>query len=155
MTAFTPAVVLLDADLPGVTGADGVAAIQRLSPSTKIIFLSKSLTEVVSSLIEELSRLAEQLKEELLRRKEELSRPAGDQTEAADAARNGRLNNLTVRQGEIVRLLTGGYSNKEIASQLGVAEKTVKAHLTSVFRKLGLSNRLQLALLVSEQTRAS
>ena len=43
-------------------------------------------------------------------------------------------------------MIGGGASNKEIADALTITEKTVKAHLTHVFRKLGVSSRLQLAV---------
>ena len=56
---------------------------------------------------------------------------------------------LTPRQREIVRLVGGGGSNKEIAIRLSLSEKTVKAHLTSAFQKLGISDRLRLALMVN------
>jgi two-component system, NarL family, nitrate/nitrite response regulator NarL len=53
---------------------------------------------------------------------------------------------LSAREREVVELIAGGGSNKEIAERLGITERTVKAHLTSVFQKLGLSSRLQLAV---------
>jgi DNA-binding NarL/FixJ family response regulator len=53
---------------------------------------------------------------------------------------------LTQREMEIVQAVVKGYSNKEIASQLGVAEDTIKHHLTNVFDKIGVSSRLELAL---------
>ena len=59
------------------------------------------------------------------------------------------LDVLTPREKEIVQQIGGGSSNKEIAHQLHVSEKTVKAHLTSIFRKLGVSDRLHLALYVN------
>jgi len=61
-----------------------------------------------------------------------------------------RLKQLTPRQREIVSLIGRGASNKEIAHALHVSEKTVKAHLTGIFRKLKLSDRLQLALFVTQ-----
>ena len=64
----------------------------------------------------------------------------------ADA--DGLLDGLTPRQREIARLISDGSSNKEIAARLNVAESTVKAHLTAIFRKLKVSDRLQLALFV-------
>ena len=64
------------------------------------------------------------------------------------------LENLTPREREIVHQIGRGASNKEIASQLHVTEKTVKAHLTSIFRKLGIPDRLQLALFVNGHRRA-
>jgi two-component system nitrate/nitrite response regulator NarL len=54
--------------------------------------------------------------------------------------------NLTPRELEIIRAVLDGHGNKEIASRLGVTEPTVKHHLTSIFDKVGVSNRLELAL---------
>jgi DNA-binding NarL/FixJ family response regulator len=54
---------------------------------------------------------------------------------------------LTRREQEVVHSTTGGLSNAEIADRLGISEATVKAHLTKVFQKLGLRDRLQLATL--------
>lgn len=53
---------------------------------------------------------------------------------------------LTPRETEIVHGVVKGYSNKELASQLGVAEDTIKHHLTRIFDKVGVSSRLELAL---------
>lgn len=53
---------------------------------------------------------------------------------------------LTKRELEIVAAIVTGHPNKEIARQLGVSEETVKHHLTSIFGKLEVSNRLELAL---------
>lgn len=53
---------------------------------------------------------------------------------------------LTVREMDILKLLVGGLSNQEIASRLYLSEKTIKNHLTSVFRKFGVSDRTQAAL---------
>jgi two-component system NarL family response regulator len=47
-------------------------------------------------------------------------------------------------------LIGNGESNKQIARQLAITERTVKAHLTEIFRKLGIADRLRLALLVLE-----
>jgi DNA-binding NarL/FixJ family response regulator len=54
---------------------------------------------------------------------------------------------LTSRELEVLALLTDGQSNREIARSLGVAEKTVKTHVSSVLAKLGVSDRTQAALL--------
>lgn len=62
---------------------------------------------------------------------------------------NGPFSRLTKREREIARRVTLGASNKEIARELKIAERTVKAHLTVVFEKLGVRDRLQLALACS------
>jgi DNA-binding NarL/FixJ family response regulator len=66
-------------------------------------------------------------------------------TSAAERA-DGLLASLTAREREIVELVLQGRSNKEIARETGLADRTVKAHLTTVFQKLGVRDRLQLAL---------
>jgi DNA-binding NarL/FixJ family response regulator len=53
---------------------------------------------------------------------------------------------LTERETEILRLMAGGYSNKEIARALGVAEGTVKNHVSSVLSKLGVRDRTRAVL---------
>lgn len=54
--------------------------------------------------------------------------------------------NLTAREQEILQLLVEGQSNRTISEHLYLSEKTVKAHLAAVFRKLGVSNRTQAAM---------
>ena len=53
---------------------------------------------------------------------------------------------LTKRELQIVSLLIAGYGNKAIADKCGIRERTVKQHLTNMFEKVGVSNRLELAL---------
>jgi DNA-binding NarL/FixJ family response regulator len=55
---------------------------------------------------------------------------------------------LTEREITIARCVASGQNNADIAQELGITERTVKAHLTSIFEKLGVSDRLQLALRV-------
>ena len=58
---------------------------------------------------------------------------------------------LSPREAEISGLVARGYSNKEIAAQLSISDKTVKTHLIKIFRKLQVNDRLQLALHVVQQ----
>ncbi len=53
---------------------------------------------------------------------------------------------LSERETEVLRLVTAGRLNKQIARELGISEKTVKAHLSRVFERLGVSDRTQAAL---------
>src|SRR5262249_41391006 len=173
-----PAAVLLDLALPTLGGAIGVAAVQKLRAATKLIVLTgapderegiavlkagargychreidgpllEKATDVVLNgeiwvgrkliphLLEELTVLTEQRRRETPGRSDE------------------RLERVTPRERQIVDLLSAGASNKEIAKRLNVTERTVKAHLTAIFRKLGLSGRLQLALFALEHGRSS
>ncbi len=56
--------------------------------------------------------------------------------------------NLTDTEKEIVSLICQGYRNKEIAQKLNVSEQTVKSHCNRIFKKVGVSDRLQLALYI-------
>jgi DNA-binding NarL/FixJ family response regulator len=53
---------------------------------------------------------------------------------------------LTRHETEIINLIEGGYTNKDIAKEFGMSEHTVKHHLTTIFDKLGVSNRFELVL---------
>jgi DNA-binding NarL/FixJ family response regulator len=63
----------------------------------------------------------------------------------------GRFAVLTPREIEITRLVSEGASNKRIARHLAIAERTVKGHLTAIFRKTGILDRVKLALVVARR----
>ncbi|MDE2441027.1 MAG: response regulator transcription factor [Betaproteobacteria bacterium] len=56
---------------------------------------------------------------------------------------------LSEREVQVARLVAGGGSNREVAEQLSITERTVKAHLSAIFEKLGLRDRLQLSLRIN------
>jgi two-component system nitrate/nitrite response regulator NarL len=62
---------------------------------------------------------------------------------------------LTSRELEIIAAIRGGNSNKDIALKLSISEETVKRHLSNIFGKLGVSSRLELAILASRQNLGS
>ena len=68
----------------------------------------------------------------------------------AETSADDSLAELTQREREIVRLIVDGASNKEVASSLNISERTVKGHLSNVFQKLGVTDRLKLMLYVRE-----
>lgn len=78
------------------------------------------------------------------------SRILGDK--AARPPRDDWSTLLSERETQVARLVAGGASNKEIADRLGIAERTVKAHLTTIFEKLSLRDRLQLSLRINGLT---
>jgi len=63
---------------------------------------------------------------------------------------SARLDTLSARELDVANMIRNGESNKIIASNLGISERTVKAHLTSTFKKLNVSDRLHLALYIKE-----
>lgn len=71
---------------------------------------------------------------------------------AEDAVGGGEMTippDLSAREAEVARVVASGLSNKEVADQLHISERTVKAHLSAIFEKLGVRDRLQLALRLS------
>jgi len=72
---------------------------------------------------------------------------------SAHGRRSERSNEpaLTPREGQVVRFIGQGASNREIATRLGVSVDTVKHHLTSVYSKLGVSSRLELAVVAIDR----
>ncbi len=142
---LTPPVLLLDLPLPGYAGLESLQAIQTLSPTTRTIVLvarpvlRRAVQQVRDGEIWVGRSVTTQLLEELT---------AASTRRAPGPAR--RLGRLTQRERELVALVAAGASNKEIADRLSIAERTVKAHLTSIFRKLGVSSRLHLAVYTLE-----
>jgi DNA-binding NarL/FixJ family response regulator len=64
--------------------------------------------------------------------------------------RNGWHDKLTEREWEVAKAIAAGASNKEVARQLGITERTVKAHVGVIFSKLGVPDRLHLALRIRQ-----
>ena len=67
------------------------------------------------------------------------------------AAADPLAGRLSEREAQVARLAAQGVSNKQIARDLDITERTVKAHLTSSFAKLGVADRLQLSLLLNRR----
>lgn len=61
------------------------------------------------------------------------------------------LDSVSKREREVISLVAKGLTNKAIAKELNITEKTVKAHLTNIFSKLGIKDRLQLALYAKDR----
>ena len=71
--------------------------------------------------------------------------------ERARAPEREKITALTPREKQIVSLIGEGLKNTEIAARLGIGEKTVRNHLTIIFDKLGVSDRLELAVYAYRQ----
>ncbi len=169
MTNLKPAVLLLDIALRRINGVGGLSAIQQLSPQTKIVLLSSTPNvreglsalkvgirgycnrDVKPSLLKNAVEIVQ--KGEIWVRPNLLSQLIEKGTSLTEHPPNTQLDRLTRREREIARLAGGGARNKEIANQLNVTEKTVKAHLTAIFQKLRLSGRLRLALFMTQHNR--
>lgn len=83
-----------------------------------------------------------------LKRLEELTKTT--QQKNTNSQQQDQISSLTPREREIVDLVAGGDCNKIIANKLNIAERTVKTHLSVIFQKLKVNDRLQLALLINK-----
>jgi len=153
-----PDVILLDLKLPG---RDGIAVLTELTDrdSAARVLVLTSATEPASASLAMRSGAAGVLYKDvdpdaLVRAIRSVhdghlllaAEAAGPLVRSASATWGG-MDALTSREREVLAELTKGRSNREIARALGVAEKTVKAHVSSVLAKLGVQDRTQAALL--------
>lgn len=150
--------ILMDVNMPGTNGIVATQVIKREKPSVKIIALTIYEDEEVmamvkagvsayvlkdvagSELIDTIHRVMDgeivihpRVANRLI---EELTRSEQEQDEVK----------LTKRERDVLSLLVKGNSNKEMAENMFISEKTVKNHLTSIFRKLGVKDRTQAAV---------
>ena len=146
--------VVLEHDLNGLKGAEDMARVMALAPSGHVAVISGTpcsswLRDIISnggiSLIPK-TISAEQFIEVIkFISNGGLYLPLDifNLDTAAQPPPRQELGTLTPRELEVLRLLCGGLSNKEISNQLGIEDVTVRLHLRGVFRKLGVKNRVQ------------
>jgi len=154
ITAICPAVIgclVLDVRMPGMTGPDLQLELARRNINLPIIFLSghgdiplavKSiqagamdfLTKPVSgSVLIERIQMALQLSAEQWKK------------DAENKMLQERLATLTIREQEVLELALAGYSNKEIATRLGISFRTVEHHRSRILLRTGTDNLFKLA----------
>lgn len=157
-----PDIALVDLQLPDGTGIDVLRELRKRTPDTKTIVLTSfdddaavaesleagarayllknvrgaEITEVIRSIHEGKSLLDERT---VTRRRADHGDPTAD---------------LTPSEKRVLELIGDGLSNREIGDRLGVAEKTVKNHITSLLAKMGLQRRTQVAAWVAGQRAA-
>jgi DNA-binding NarL/FixJ family response regulator len=158
-----PDVVLLDLRMPKKNGVDVLRALQALEALPPTIVLTtfdddEALLDAVRAgakgyLLKDVSleRLTDAIR--AVARGESLIRPAvtervlrGLEHIRRDFDALSPPDPLTKREVEILRLIAGGYSNREIAEALGTAEGTVKNHTSSILSKLGVRDRTRAVL---------
>ncbi|ALN20287.1 response regulator transcription factor ErdR [Ectopseudomonas mendocina] len=155
--------VLLDLNMPGAYGFSGLVLLRGQYPQIPVVMISAQEEAAVvnrsrefgasgfipkSSPLETLQQAVRQvldgdtwwppLAEE--------SAPVSDEAKAASAG----LASLTPQQFRVLTMVCEGLLNKQIAYELSVSEATVKAHVTAIFRKLGVRTRTQAALLLQQ-----
>ncbi|MEO6823278.1 MAG: response regulator transcription factor [Nitrosospira sp.] len=170
LVRIKPQILLLDYHLPILVGSDGISSLMKLNPETRVILLTPPLSDEIEwSLFrtgirgccridiepKQLKYVVEAVQKGELWIRRALSGHLLSELVVITHEKNNMkqgisdlLENLTRREGEIATLVGNGESNKQIARRLDITERTVKAHLTEVFRKLEVADRLKLALMV-------
>ena len=165
--SLKPDVVLLDLNMPGVGGLEAVKAIVEEAPEVRVLMLtvSEDATDLMDALrsgasgyllknieMEELvsairraaagdSVVSPQMTAKLIQ-------GVRDQPRVSDKA--VERDRFSPRERDILACLARGESNKEIARELDLAESTVKIHVQNIFKKLGVTSRVQVALYAVE-----
>jgi two-component system nitrate/nitrite response regulator NarL len=178
MANSRPAVLLLDLDLPHMGEVRGVPAIQRLCPSSRIILFAGANDErqaICALKAGARGYCTKEIDPSHLRKAVNVVQKGevwvGRKTichlleELISRSRNGPngsppleevyLRHLTPREQQIALLVGSGACNKEISNRLNISERTVKAHLTAIFHKLQITDRLRLGLFVAAQNHAN
>jgi DNA-binding NarL/FixJ family response regulator len=163
-----PDVVLMDLVMPKLDGVEAMRALNERVPGTRVIILTSYIDD---------DRLLPAIRAGaagyLLKNAEPKELARAIRTAAAGEAlidpsvaarlvdrlsqddRRDDYESLTAREREVLELIGRGYSNKRIALDLGIAEKTVKTHVSNVLGKLGVADRTQAALYASRLRRRS
>jgi DNA-binding NarL/FixJ family response regulator len=169
-----PDVVLMDIRMPQMDGITATAALRRLTPSPQVIVLTTFQADqhVVAALRAGASGflIKDTPPAEIINAVRLVA--AGDaivspsvtrtllshfgNTEASERHRLAaqQLASLTDRERDVATAVGAGASNAEIAASLFMSEATVKAHVSRLLSKLGLSNRVQIAILVHDAAQA-
>lgn len=158
-----PDVVLLDLNMPKFSGVEAAKILLKNNPEIKVIALTvddceqrilelikigvsgyllkdvsvDALISTIKAVYAGETVIAPRITQMLLR---EVNNPAGG------GPASGGLAELTAREREIIRLIAEGKNNREIAAELFISEKTVKNHISSIFRKIKVHDRTQAAL---------
>ena len=155
-----PDVLLLDLAMPQLSGLEVLRELARQAPAVRTVLLTASIPPLAFTAAVELGVRGIVLKasppDMLLRGiravREGQFWVAGESL--ASWARNSRFRRtggLTSRELDIVSAIKAGHSNREIAAKLRISEETVKRHLSNIYGKLGVSSRLELAVLADRE----
>jgi DNA-binding NarL/FixJ family response regulator len=142
-----PDVTLMDLQMPEMGGIDALSAIRGEFPDARIIVLTSYAGDTqVSRALKSGARgylLKDMLRKELLEtiRAVHAGQKRVSSEVAAGIAEHATDDTLSPRETDVLRLIAAGNANKEIATQLGLTEQTVKSHVKNILGKLGANDR--------------
>jgi two-component system nitrate/nitrite response regulator NarL len=173
-----PDLILLDNNLPGVSGVDALPALREALPHTRVLMLTVSEDEadlakalrggaagyllktmegdaLVAAIVAAMrgeSVVAQEMTGKLVAayRGAAGGEAAGQAEPAPPDPIVAKMAQLSPREAEILRGIARGASNKTIGRELGIAETTVKIHVQHVLRKLDVASRVQAAVIATE-----
>ena len=146
--------ILLDVRMPNMSGLELQNKLKAMGCDLPIIFISghgdidMAVNTLKNGAVDFLqkpvndTRLLEVIDAAVARNK------AARRDQAEVAGFKARLEQLTQREREVIRMVAQGYSNKEVAAEFGISEKTVQVHRGSAYRKLDLHNAAEIARLL-------
>lgn len=154
--------ILLDLNMPGMAGLNGLLELRTECPTTPVVvvsaeeekqtilqtiaygavgFIAKSSSkDVIGDAIESVFGGNVYLPSDIIRSDDT---PTGQASARDFSVSNETLSSLTRRQLMVLRCMTKGEANKQIAYNLNISETTVKSHVSSILKKLGVYNRVQ------------
>lgn len=161
-------VLIVDLQLLGESGVNEIASLREIQPEIHIVVMAREpeereeisaiifgakaycgfdleislLPKVVNTVMANELWVDRKFVTRLLAEIEDITQAKHQEAQHLDKG----IATMTPRECEIAALVATGASNRKIAEQLSIAERTVKAHLGVIFRKIGISDRLQLAL---------
>ncbi len=163
-----PDMILLDVEVGKQSSLDRLQEIKSASPVSRILFVTGQLDEkanerallggahglvLKNSASETLLMAVRKVHEGEMWFDRKLTSRMLSEANRRDIDRKqeqAKINSLTKRELEVTRLLCAGLVNKNIADRLFISEKTVRNHLTVIYSKIGVKNRLELALFFSK-----
>lgn len=155
-----PDILLLDVNMPGKSGIDILRRLRRDDPHRRVILLTAGMDDAQLVAADKLQPDGIVLKTSdpaLLLQSLDAVRDGHSWVDPEVALRIGTVKGraaegptLTPRERDLVDLVRRGMRNREIAEELGVTEGTVKVYLHTLFDKLGVDNRTELAMRASE-----
>ncbi|WP_263141363.1 response regulator transcription factor ErdR [Pseudomonas sp. RIT-PI-AD] len=155
--------VLLDLNMPGAYGFSGLVLLRGQYPQIPVVMVSAQEDVAVFARAREFGASGFIPKSSALEVIQAAVRAVLDgdtwwppqlqanaEVSAEAKAASAGLSSLTPQQFRVLTMVCDGLLNKQIAYELGVSEATIKAHVTAIFRKLGVRTRTQAALLLQQ-----